>query len=51
LILLLAPVAPHICEELWERAGHSDRVVRAQWPEPALAEGSGAVKPDRPEAG
>ena len=26
LLLLLAPMAPHITEELWERAGHADSV-------------------------
>jgi len=40
LVLLLAPVAPHIAEELWERRGHSYSVHQAPWPvaESALAE-------------
>jgi leucyl-tRNA synthetase len=40
LVQLLAPFAPHITEELWERLGESGSVHRAAWPEhdPALAE-------------
>ena len=39
LVLLLAPVAPHIAEELWERRGHAYSVHMAPWPvaDPALA--------------
>ena len=33
LILLLAPVAPHLAEELWERTGHDGFVTIASWPE------------------
>jgi leucyl-tRNA synthetase len=29
---LLAPLAPHICEELWQRLGHSGLISEAQWP-------------------
>ncbi|PIQ83758.1 MAG: leucine--tRNA ligase [Candidatus Omnitrophica bacterium CG11_big_fil_rev_8_21_14_0_20_63_9] len=32
LVLLLAPFAPHICEELWQRLGHGESVARAPWP-------------------
>jgi len=32
LILLLAPFAPHICEELWEAMGHKDGVYKQLWP-------------------
>ncbi len=32
-ILLLAPMAPHICEELWERMGHSEGITYAPWPD------------------
>jgi leucyl-tRNA synthetase len=32
LILILSPFTPHICEELWERAGHSGFVCEAAWP-------------------
>ncbi len=32
LTLLLAPFAPHLAEELWERLGHRPSVCRAAWP-------------------
>lgn len=32
LVLLVAPVAPHIAEELWQRLGHSDSVATADFP-------------------
>jgi leucyl-tRNA synthetase len=32
LLLLLAPMAPHICEELWQRLGHADSLARHPWP-------------------
>ncbi len=32
LIRLLAPTAPHLAEELWERTGHEGPVVTAPWP-------------------
>ncbi len=34
LVLALAPFAPHMCEELWERLGHGDSIVFASFPEP-----------------
>ena len=33
LALMVAPLAPHIAEELWHRLGHSDSVVYAPFPE------------------
>lgn len=38
LLLLLAPVAPHAAEELWERRGHPYSIHRQAWPtaDPAL---------------
>ncbi len=30
---LLSPMAPHLCEELWERLGHTTSVAHAEWPE------------------
>lgn len=33
LILLVAPFAPHIAEELWHRAGHEETVVMQHFPE------------------
>lgn len=32
LVVLLAPFAPHIAEELWHRLGHTTTVCDAQWP-------------------
>ena len=32
IVLLLAPFAPHIAEELWHRRGHSDSVHHQPWP-------------------
>ena len=32
LIILLAPFAPHIAEELWHKLGHETTVCDAQWP-------------------
>ncbi len=31
--ILLAPFAPHIAEELWEKLGHEGTVFEAEWPE------------------
>ncbi|MBN2592926.1 MAG: leucine--tRNA ligase [Sedimentisphaerales bacterium] len=33
LVLILAPFAPHIAEELWERLGHTESLAYASWPE------------------
>ena len=33
LVLILAPFAPHIAEELWERLGHTESLVYEPWPE------------------
>jgi leucyl-tRNA synthetase len=32
LLLLLAPFAPHLVEELWAQGGHPESVFRASWP-------------------
>jgi leucyl-tRNA synthetase len=32
LVLMLAPYAPHIAEELWEVLGHNTSVFEARWP-------------------
>jgi leucyl-tRNA synthetase len=36
LVLMLAPLAPHICAELWERMGHDGLVHDASFPEADL---------------
>ena len=33
LLKLLAPIAPHIAEELWERRGHPYSIHNGPWPE------------------
>ena len=39
LLLLLAPIAPHITEELWHQRGHAESIHLQSWPEadPQLA--------------
>jgi leucyl-tRNA synthetase len=39
IVVLIAPFAPHIAEELWERLGHEESVFEAAWPtfDPELA--------------
>jgi len=32
-VLILAPFAPHIAEELWQRLGHTDTLAYEPWPE------------------
>jgi leucyl-tRNA synthetase len=33
LVVLIAPLAPHIAEELWKNFGHTESVTFAKWPE------------------
>ncbi len=33
MVILIAPFAPHIAEELWEELGHTTSVCDAHWPE------------------
>ncbi|MEM3149352.1 MAG: leucine--tRNA ligase, partial [Candidatus Jordarchaeales archaeon] len=33
MVLLLAPVVPHLCEELWEKMGEKTLIVTEKWPE------------------
>jgi leucyl-tRNA synthetase len=37
LVLLLAPLAPHVAEEIWQRLGHADCLAHAPWPQPDAA--------------
>ncbi len=32
LVILIAPFAPHVAEELWHRLGHETSVCEAEWP-------------------
>jgi len=32
LIIMLSPIAPHFCEELWEILGNKQSIFRASWP-------------------
>ena len=34
LLRQLAPILPHLCEELWRRLGHDQPLSRAPWPSP-----------------
>ena len=31
-VLMLSPMAPHLCEELWEKLGHSGGLKSVRWP-------------------
>ena len=31
-VLMLAPIVPHVCHALWHELGHADAVVDARWP-------------------
>ena len=31
-VLTLAPIVPHVCQELWESLGHNTQVMDARWP-------------------
>ncbi len=44
IILLLAPFAPYICEEMWEEIGRQGPVLKQPWPnfDPELAKEDGA---------
>jgi len=33
LVLMLAPFAPHLAEELWQRLGHGESISRRAWPD------------------
>jgi len=35
LVLMVAPLAPHVAEELWHRLGHRDSLAYEPFPEPA----------------
>src|SRR5690625_4493626 len=31
-VKLLSPITPHLCEELWEKLGHSSTIAYEPWP-------------------
>ncbi len=31
-VVLLSPIVPHVCEELWSRMGNSESLLRGPWP-------------------
>lgn len=33
LVIMLSPYAPHVCEEAWEKLGHSESILKASWPQ------------------
>jgi len=47
LVLMVAPLAPHIAEELWQRLGHPDSLAREPFPQadPALAADASVTLP------
>ena len=32
-VLMLSPIVPHICQELWQALGHEGELLNAPWPE------------------
>ncbi len=32
IVLMLSPIAPHVCDELWQALGHNDELVTVAWP-------------------
>jgi len=32
IILMLSPILPHVCHEMWQRLGNEQAVYKAQWP-------------------
>ncbi|MDB5532336.1 MAG: leuS, partial [Hyphomicrobiales bacterium] len=47
LVLMFAPMMPHLAEECWERLGHSGAVAYAAWPviDPVLAKDETVTMP------
>jgi leucyl-tRNA synthetase len=47
LVLMFAPMMPHLAEECWERLGHSGAVAYAAWPviDPVLAKAEAVTMP------
>ncbi len=32
LIIMLSPIAPHFCEEIWQNLGNKESIFKAEWP-------------------
>ncbi|MFH2138861.1 MAG: leucine--tRNA ligase [Candidatus Omnitrophota bacterium] len=32
LVILLCPIAPHMCEEMWQSLGNKESIIKADWP-------------------
>jgi len=32
LLIMLSPIAPHLCEELWQTLGNKESIFKANWP-------------------
>ncbi|MBI4335623.1 MAG: leucine--tRNA ligase, partial [Candidatus Omnitrophica bacterium] len=32
IVILLSPFAPHMCEEMWEKLGYKESILRSAWP-------------------
>ncbi len=33
IVLMLSPIIPHVCDEMWQALGHQDDLIGASWPE------------------
>jgi leucyl-tRNA synthetase len=33
-VLVLAPVAPHVCHAMWQALGHTRALIDERWPQP-----------------
>jgi len=33
MLILFSPFAPHFCEELWEKLGNQESILKQKWPE------------------
>ena len=33
MVVLLAPIVPHFCEEIWAEMGHGESILLTPWPE------------------
>jgi leucyl-tRNA synthetase len=38
LVQLMGPITPHLAEELWQKAGHTELLAKHPWPESVLTD-------------